>query len=165
MLHLLAIVRRATVDSTGQYRYWLERQWQTPAPILSVVMLNPSRADHSMDDPTLRRLMGLSQDWGFGALVVVNLFAYRTPHPRQLRQIREPVGPANDQALMAAAALGDRLLLAWGNGGSWHHRDRQVLALLQPYRQKWSVIGFTQRGQPRHPLYARRGVTLDPWSD
>ncbi|MFM7469936.1 MAG: DUF1643 domain-containing protein [Nodosilinea sp.] len=165
MLHSLAIVRRANFDPSGQYRYWLERQWQGEAPILSVVMLNPSRADGAVDDPTLRRMMDLAQHWGFGVLVVVNLFAYRTPHPRQLRQVVDPVGVANDQALVTAAALANRLLLAWGNGGGWRHRDRQVLNLLQPYRQKWSAIGYNQTGQPRHPLYARRDVTLQPWPE
>lgn len=162
MLHTLATVNRADFDPSGQYRYWLERHWQVGTPILSIIMLNPSRADHSVDDPTLRRVMGLAQGWGFGALIVVNLFAYRTPYPRQLRQVADPVGAGNDQALLAAAALGDRLLLAWGNGGSWRHRDRQVITLLQPYWHKWCAIGHNRTGQPRHPLYARRDVILQP---
>ncbi len=66
--------RSATFDPTGRYRYSLERCWGSDST-LAIVMLNPSRADGSLDDPTLRRCMGLALGWGFGAIAVVNLFA------------------------------------------------------------------------------------------
>jgi hypothetical protein len=154
--------RRASFDPTGQYRYCLGRQWGS-GPILATIMLNPSRADGCVDDPTLRRCVGLAQEWGFGALEVVNLFAYRSSHPRLLQQVPDPVGPANDGVLLLVAQRADALLLAWGNGGSLGGRDRIVLSLLAADRRKFHCLGINRTGQPRHPLYVPRHSPLLPW--
>ena len=155
--------RWASFDPTGQYRYSLGRRWSTD-PTLAIIMLNPSRADGSVDDPTIRRCMGLAQGWGFGAIAVVNLFAYRSPHPRVLRQVTDPIGPENDTALNEAAHQADQILLAWGNWGSLGRRDRTVLALLQPHQPKCRCLGKNRTGQPRHPLYVPGSISLQPWS-
>ncbi len=165
MLQDSAIVRSALVDSSGYYRYALGRQWQPEARRLTILMLNPSRADDRTDDPTIRRCMALAQGWGFGAITVVNLFAYRTAYPRQLREIADPIGPENDDALITAATQADLLLLAWGNSGHLYHRDQAVLALLKPYQERWCAIARNQTGHPCHPLYVRRDVPLRPWAD
>ncbi|MBW4461377.1 MAG: DUF1643 domain-containing protein [Nodosilinea sp. WJT8-NPBG4] len=162
MLQLSAIERSATFDSTGRYRYSLERRWST-APILAIVMLNPSQADSSVDDPTIRRCIGLAQGWGFGAIAVGNLFAYRSPHPKTLRQIEDPIGLENDAALSTAAQQAEQILLAWGNWGSWLGRDRSVLTLLTPHQAKCRCLGQNLTGQPRHPLYVPRHTILELW--
>lgn len=154
--------RWASFDPTGRYRYGLGRRW-SGAPELAIVMLNPSQADAQADDPTIRRCTGLAQDWGFGAIAVVNLFAYRSPHPRMLRQVDSPVGPQNDVALAEAAHRAEQILLAWGNWGSLMERDRAVLALLAPYQSKFYCLGRNRTGQPRHPLYVPRRAALQPW--
>ncbi|NJL46565.1 MAG: DUF1643 domain-containing protein [Leptolyngbyaceae cyanobacterium SM2_5_2] len=164
MLRDSTIVRRALIDPSGNYRYSLERQWQAEAPRLTVLMLNPSRADERIDDPTIRRCMALAQGWGFGAIVVVNLFAYRTAHPKELQAVANPIGPDNDNVLVAAAAQADCLLLAWGNGGQLYQRDQAVLALLEPYRARWCAIARNRTGQPCHPLYVRRDAELKAWT-
>jgi hypothetical protein len=122
--------RTATFDATGHYRYRLTRRWQPDGPCLTFVMLNPSRADHEREDPTLRRCIHLAQGWGYGGLVVVNLFAYCTAYPRELRHVVDPIGPENDAYLLPAVQQGDRCLLAWGNQGRWRGRDQAVLELL-----------------------------------
>ncbi|MBE9139317.1 DUF1643 domain-containing protein [Nodosilinea sp. LEGE 07088] len=155
--------RSAIFDSTGCYRYYLGRRWNQAAPRLAIVMLNPSQADASRDDPTLRRCIGLAQGWGFGAIAVVNLFAYRSPHPRVLSQVADPIGPGNNAALAEATQQADQVLLAWGNWGSWRERDRAVLTLLAPHQAKFRCLGQNRTGQPRHPLYAPRAAPLLPW--
>lgn len=162
MLQLSAIERSATFDTTGHYRYSLGRRWSA-APTLAIIMLNPSQADSSVDDPTIRRCIGLAQGWGFGAIAVVNLFAYRSPHPKTLRQAKDPIGPKNDAALSTAAEQADQILLAWGNWGSLWGRDRAVLTLLAPYQAKCHCLGQNLTGQPRHPLYIPRQTSLQPW--
>lgn len=162
MLQLSAIERSATFDPTGCYRYSLGRRWSA-APTLAIIMLNPSQADSSVDDPTIRRCIGLAQGWGFGAIAVVNLFAYRSPHPRSLRQIEDPVGPENDAALSTAAQQAEQILLAWGNWGNWLGRDRTVLTLLTPFHHQCRCLGRNCTGQPRHPLYVPRITALQAW--
>ncbi|MFQ4135031.1 DUF1643 domain-containing protein [Nodosilinea sp. PGN35] len=162
MLQLSAIERSATFDPTGRYRYSLGRRWSA-APTLAIIMLNPSQADSSVDDPTIRRCTGLAMGWGFGAIAVVNLFAYRSPHPKALRQADDPIGSENDAVLSETARQADQILLAWGNWGSWLGRDRTVLTLLTPHQTKCRCLGQNRTGQPRHPLYIPRHTPLQPW--
>lgn len=163
MLQTSAIDRSAVFDLTGHYRYSLGRCWGD-GPGLTILMLNPSRADAQSDDPTIRRCVGLAQGWGFGAIQVVNLFAYCTAYPRQLRQVDDPVGPENDVTLGTAAAWGDLILLAWGNWGHLGQRDAAVLTLLTPHREKLRCLGRNRTGQPRHPLYVKGGTPLKRWA-
>ncbi|PSN19900.1 hypothetical protein C7271_04935 [filamentous cyanobacterium CCP5] len=154
---------RAHFDPTGVYRYSLERLWEKSGQRLAIVMLNPSQADQHRNDPTLRRCVGLSQNWGFTQLEVVNLFAYRTPHPCQLKQAQDPIGGENDRWLLTAAERADQILLAWGNAGGWLDRDHAVLALLKAYRSKFCCLGQNRTGSPRHPLYVPRDSCPTDW--
>ena len=166
-----AIRSTAAFSPCGQYRWWLRRQWDGLNPLLLFVGLNPSRADARRDDPTLRRLMGFAQRWGFGALEVVNLFARISPSPALLKRAAEPVGDGNDlwiqRALLGIEGQSPRAVwVGWGNQGAWRSRDRAVLQLLQQQGLGRSAaasaellcLGLTAAGQPRHPLYAPAGL-------
>ncbi|MBW4652020.1 MAG: DUF1643 domain-containing protein [Kaiparowitsia implicata GSE-PSE-MK54-09C] len=156
----------AIFDPTGRYRYRLWRSWERAAPRLMVVMLNPSTADATHNDATLRRCVGLSQVWGFGALDVVNLFAACATRPADLRRIPQPVGKENDHTICRTVEKADAILLAWGNGGTWQGRDRTLLTLLYtvaPHKPQY-CLGFTQARQPRHPLYVSRHTLLQNFS-
>lgn len=155
--------RAAEFDATGQYRYWLQRTWRGDRPTLTLVMLNPSRADHQRDDPTVRRCLGLAQGWQFGCLTVVNLFAYCTTSPAVLKTVADPVGPENDLYLRQACDQADQIVLAWGNGGTLHGRDRAVGLLLAPYGDRLYCLGQNRTGQPRHPLYVPRHASRHRW--
>src|SRR5205823_6070189 len=89
----------------------------------------PSTADEWDDDPTARRCIGFAQNWGFGALALVNLFAYRSTEPAGLLQAEDPVGPANDTHILASARTATRIVLAWGaKGGLARSRPARRLA-------------------------------------
>lgn len=151
----------AVFDATGIYRYLLWRHWGAAAKLV-FVMLNPSTADAQSDDATLRRCIGFAQDWGYGSLEVVNLFAFRATSPQQLRDAADPIGADCDRYLLAATASAEQIVVAWGNGGRLHQRDRAVLELLAPYVPLY-CLGLNQAGQPRHPLYLRKDVNLSPF--
>lgn len=113
------------------------------------VGLNPSTADDQCDDPTVRRCIGFAKSWGFGGLILVNLFAYRTTDPAGLTELDDPIGPENDRWIATAQARVDRVVAAWGNHGVLLNRDGAVLeTLVQAY-----CLGTTNAGCPRHPLY------------
>jgi len=147
-------LRRAAFDPTGLYRYTLTRGWDWAAPRIVFIMLNPSTADAARDDPTIRRCMGFARRWGFGVLHVVNLFAFRTSHVRQLRPAADPIGPGNDRSIVRALRCADAVLAAWGRHGRWRGRDEAVLARLAG-RAGVYCLGLTTSGDPRHPLYVR----------
>lgn len=115
------------------------------------VMLNPSTADADVDDPTIRRCIGFSRRWGFQAMSVVNLFAWRATEPRVLLDVPDPVGARTTAVLREAVADGEAVVAAWGNlPRALRPRAEQVLRWLP--RETWT-LGLTRAGQPRHPLY------------
>jgi hypothetical protein len=148
----------ACFSRCGTYRYALWRRWAAGPQVL-FVMLNPSTADKQRDDPTIRRCIGFAARWGYGAVAVGNLFAFRTPSPDVLRQAAHPVGRANDRWLERLAAESSRLIAAWGNDGALLGRDAQVRELLGPLY----ALALTRRGQPRHPLYLPGRAEPVPW--
>jgi hypothetical protein len=78
--------------SPPDYRYLLTRRW-APGPVMTWVMLNPSRADETADDPTIRRCVRFARSAGCTAITVANLYAWRTSNPRELRRIPDAIGP------------------------------------------------------------------------
>jgi hypothetical protein len=140
----------AIFDSTHTYRYLLWRSW-SEAPPIAFVMLNPSTADAERNDPTIRRCIHFARSWGYGTLLVVNLFAYRATYPAQLSQVADPIGGENDRYLQLICPQVDRVMAAWGNQGALHQRHQQVLPLLP--NQRSYCLGVNRSGHPRHPLY------------
>lgn len=152
----------AVLSDCGTYRYALARTWRVGAGRqVCWVMLNPSTADAEQDDPTIRRCIGFSKAWGFGSLIVVNLFALRSTDPKALHAHVDPVGPDNDAHIAVAAATSDRIVCAWGAGGVLANRGLRVLDVLAPLQP--AHLGLTKGNQPRHPLYARADARLS-WS-
>lgn len=53
-------------------RFWLKRAWGA-GPLITWIMCNPSDADATRDDPTMRRVIEFSLAWGYGSCVVINI--------------------------------------------------------------------------------------------
>ena len=150
----------ATLDPTRTYRYSLWRVWDATAPRTCFCMLNPSTADATTDDPTIRRCIGFAKTWGFGSVEIVNLFAYRATRPADLRTAPNPIGPQNDSAIMSAACRAGRFIAAWGNHGSLLNRATEVIELLTG--TPLLCLGTNNSGHPKHPLYVARTTKPNP---
>lgn len=148
----------ATFSEDRKYRYLLWRQWNYKAPLL-FVMLNPSTADEQVSDPTVSRCIVKAQRLGFGGLRVVNLFAYRSTDPKQLHHAHDPVGPGNDDCILAAAMGSGKIICAWGAGGKYRSRDSDVYWMLRGQGYELYCLRFSN-GSPHHPLYLPE--SLDP---
>jgi hypothetical protein len=149
----------ASISGCGTYRYELRRHLGGTG-ILVWVMLNPSTADASMDDPTIRRVISFTKREDIGLAVVVNLFALRSPSPKTLRGHADPVGPDNDLILKHWADRGWPIVCAWGAGGG--KRATEVLA--GPLAEaNLYCLGTTKDGSPRHPLYVKGDQPLTPF--
>ena len=145
----------ATFSSCRTYRYSLWRRWGAPEQGYAMFIgLNPSTADEVEDDPTVRRCIQFAKDWGYGALCMTNLFAFRATDPAVMRAHTEPVGPDTDAVLTDLAKSAGVVVAAWGNHGSHSARDRQVIALLPNLH----CLKVTKAGQPSHPLYLRKAL-------
>lgn len=150
--------------SAATYRYTLTRDWALGIGRVCWVMLNPSTADETADDPTIRRCIRFSQDAGYQSLVVVNLFAARTTDPKHLLAFDDPHGPVNYMALASETARADRVVFAWG---AYPHltklRAIDVEAMcarrdITPY-----CLGTTKHGAPKHPLYVPAAQPFVPF--
>lgn len=155
---------RATFSHDRQYRYTLHRTWEADKGFVNFIGLNPSTADENVDDPTIRRCIRFARDWGYGGLVMTNLYAARTTIPSALGLEVDPVGPGNDAAIFHMAQASRLIVCAWG---AWPGPDRarpvltvrKFLAGLDLH-----VLGLTAHGSPRHPLYMPASSTPQPWT-
>jgi hypothetical protein len=154
----------AVISEDGLYRYRLSRSWLGVGGAVLFVCLNPSTADAATDDATVRRMMGFARAWGHRELLVGNLFAYRATDPRELRKLKDPIGPEN----------AERIVAAWGadwmirQGSSMYARSRELRSWP---RRVWELLsehgtveclGETRHGHPRHPLRLAGDTPLEP---
>ena len=151
--------RGADLSADRCYRYKLWRIWDDENPPALFIMLNPSTADANRDDPTIRRCIRYAQEWGYGGLLVGNLFAYRSAYPSTLRQVLDPAGPRNGRALAELQERAAITVAAWGGLGDLLGRAREVCGLLGPMH----CLGVTLGGHPKHPLYLRKDEPLQPY--
>ena len=148
----------AVLSPCRQYRYALWRKWAVGPQVL-FVMLNPSTADESTDDPTIRRCISFAKSWGFGSLAVGNLFALRTPNPGELMKHPSPIGDATDQWLRSLQESAALTVAAWGNSGRLNNRSASVAQILS----KPHTLGLTKIAEPRHPLYVHSATQPTQW--
>lgn len=165
------MIRTATLSGCETYRYHLRRNWSGHAvtPSLLWVMLNPSTANESIDDPTIRKCHGFTERLGFRALEVVNLFAFRATDPCELRAAWsngvDVVGDENDAHIQLAMNETDRIIFAWGafSAAGVPGRARMVANLARQAGKTPSCLGTAKDGQPRHPLMLGYSTSLVPW--
>lgn len=153
--------RKTILSPCRQYRYTLWRDfpvqnWLTGAAMnsesyLMVIGLNPSTADETKDDPTIRRCVGFAKLWGFGALCMTNLFAWRDTKPENMMAVTWPVGAENDHYLLQSAEGAGMIMAAWGKHGSHNGRACDALRLLNGFQIK--CLKKNKDGSPMHPLY------------
>lgn len=148
----------AVFSPCERYRYKLWRVWGRDRPLGCVMflMLNPSTATDTEDDPTIRRCIGYARSWGYGGLYVGNLFAYRATDPTDLRRADHPVGPDNDRALRAMVAQAALVVAAWGSHGTRY--GRRVQEVLNLVEQPLYCLRPLRSGQPAHPLRQRKDI-------
>ena len=154
----------AEISSCGTYRYTLTRKisdssWWGTRKIL-FIMLNPSSADATKNDPTIRRCISFAEQQKCSNLTVVNLFALRATDPKELIKHSDPVGPLNDTRIAEIVAnhdpIHDIIVAAWGSHPFAKERVVEVIDRFGPFL----CLGKTKDGSPRHPLYVKNGTSL-----
>lgn len=147
-------------ENGNNYRYFLTRVWEDGKRRVCFVMLNPSTANATTDDATIRRCISFAQEWGFGSLEVVNLFALITPDPTVLETTILPVGTCNDREIKVAMSRADLIVVAWGAFKQAKQRSRDVLKLICRAGHDPFCLGKNKDGSPKHPLYIRGDTKL-----
>lgn len=103
------------------YRYVLHRDLREEQEALlrarpcMFLMLNPSTADESLDDPTVRKCKGYARRWGFTDLLIGNLFAFRATDPKDLLMHKDRAdGPENVAWVAKMLAASEIVVCGWG---------------------------------------------------
>lgn len=149
-------------------RYRLARSLGEPLSRLMVVdgcvlgmarivwlMLNPSTADAFELDPTIKECRKRSLALGADVMEVVNLFAFRSPYPKDLKKRyvgQRGEGPDNNRAIIEACRGARWVVAAWGNDGALDGRDRLIRQLMADMGINLLHLGLTNGGHPKHPL-------------
>lgn len=153
--------RGAYPEGDGERRYKLWRRGGYDGPVLAFVMLNPSTANEQEDDNTMRRCIAWADQWGYGKVLVGNLFGLRAKEPDDLYDHPDPVGPENDDCLREIIDEADRVVAAWGVHGEYQGRGREVVS---KFDADWHAVGTTKEGHPWHPLFKPADVEPEPFT-
>jgi len=144
----------ALFSDDRRYRYKLWRRWESDnARSLLCIGLNPSTADESNEDPTIRRVIRFAHSWGLGAMRMMNLFGYVTPYPKELVaddswEMNREIIHINGKDVLASGGI---VLFAWGNFTEARDRGAEVADLFP----QAMCLGHNTNGSPKHPLYIR----------
>lgn len=152
----------AWISDDGLYRYRLWRCWNDSRRRMAFVMLNPSTADATLDDRTIRRCIGFAKREGCGAIDVVNLYALRSSKPIHLLDHPDPEGPQNCMAWADVLYDDDPpiVVAAWG---AFDHPDLPESKALRGNSAPFYCLGTTKDGHPCHPLYLPAETPLVRW--
>jgi hypothetical protein len=153
----------AKFSSCRRWRYLLWRCWDLSKPVANFLMLNPSTADEFQLDPSCKRARNYAERWGFGAVIITNIFGWRATDPEEMKAVRDPVGRGNDKAIVSAAREAKLVVCAWGNHGLHRGRAEQVLALLHGHGTRLNYLRMNGCGQPAHPLYLPANLKPSAW--
>jgi hypothetical protein len=146
-------------ELTNNHRLTLRRSWIGTGGQVNWLMLNPSTATDTADDPTIRKCIGFSKRWGFSRMVVTNLFAFRATDPKDLHVLLatgrydRAVGAGNDEAIANAANESGAVVVAWGANAGKGLVAMRVRAVMRMFQHP-SCIGLTKDGHPPHPCMA-----------
>jgi hypothetical protein len=125
-------------------------------------MLNPSTADELKLDPSCTRARRYAEAWGYGSLIVTNVFGWRSTDPNGMKAVKDPVGAGNDAAIVRAAKEAEIVVCAWGNHGAFLERSARIRELLK--NQKLHALRVNANGEPAHPLYLPGNLRPCPWA-
>ena len=142
-----------------RWRYLLWRRWDEAKPVANFLMLNPSTADELKLDPSCTRARNYAERWGYGGLIVTNIFAWRATLPSDLKLAKNPIGRPNDAAILRAAREAKLVVCAWGTHGEHMGRGAEVVRMLATHGVQLHSLRNTAGGHPAHPLYLPQTLT------
>jgi hypothetical protein len=149
----------AILSADGAHRYRLWRSWG-PGHRLGFIMLNPSTADATEDDPTIRKCRGFAERLGYKGIDVVNLFSYRATKPADLKAAGWPDGGAENirhiaAVMYEASVRGEPVVCAWGahaRAPQARGRASIIMRSATVERVQLKALRMLADGIPEHPL-------------
>lgn len=136
--------------------------------VIAFFGINPSTADASVDDATVRKWIGFCRRWGVSRFIVGNVFSYRSTDVKAIGKALFPQGPQHFAHLNQIIAEADVLVPCWGGRDKVpkHLREHLDLLLAWLHRSGKPVLhfGITDGGDPKHPLMLGYATQLTPFN-
>lgn len=172
----------AIISPCGLYRYRLERTvarhileladdgaYEFRGKVFAFFGINPSIADASLDDATVRKWIGFCERWGASRFIVGNVFAYRATDVKALAGVEDPFGDDIGDHTTSIIEDADILVPCWGNTSKVPPKLQFAFDVLmdalvssqKPVRH----FGLTKAGDPKHPLMLGYDTPLLAWGD
>ena len=152
--------KKANISKDKIYRYTLSRTWDSTKPTVLFIGLNPSIADENIDDPTITRCINFAKDWGYGTLLMANLFAFRSTYPKEIYLIDDPIGKDNDHYILECVKQSDLIIACWGNNGTYMDREKIIKELVP----NLYCLQKNKNGTPHHPLRLSGDINPIPFN-
>jgi hypothetical protein len=153
-------MRKAVFSQDEVYRYTLWREWggmlaEPDCPYVNFICLNPSTATDTKDDNTMRKCIKFSRAWGYDAMCVTNIFAFRSTDPAGLLTTADPIGPLNNGYIYGVAKYAGLVIAAWSQHGGFLGRSTWVRQILRGFNRPiyYLRMGEGKHPEPYHPLY------------
>jgi hypothetical protein len=151
----------AKFSECRNYRYALWRIWDDSKPLVMFIGLNPSTANESGDDPTIRRVRAISKNLGYGGVYMMNCFPFVSTDPDALRDYDKTISQqhhfmVNNRELKEVAEKCRDIVFAWGNFKVVKDlgRDIELIRVFQDAK----ALHINKNGSPKHPLYCKTDI-------
>lgn len=159
----------ADFSEDRNYRYALWRIWDESKPLVMFIGLNPSTANETEPDNTIKRVMQISKNNGYGGFYMMNCFPIVSTDPSILKDFWESANPfiqnhdtVNRQKLREISEKCEAIVFAWGNFKVVKeiNRDKE----LEKMFPEAMALKINQNGSPKHPLYCKSNTKFVNWS-
>jgi len=147
--------KSATFSLCGKYRYDLKRTWDHTLRKAIVIMLNPSIADDSKDDPTIRKISTILKYNNYGGMIIYNLWPIISTDPSVLNSMTDAEKSFDNHPWLNS--LEDQIhpiIFAWGVPGKKGNQYTDKV------KGRAFCFGKNKDGSPKHPLYLKNETKI-----
>lgn len=150
----------ADFSNDRKYRYSLWRVWDKTKPLVMFIGLNPSTANETESDPTIRSCGRIAKANGYGGFYMMNCWAYIATDPTLLK-INPMSEKRNNDMLTVIASKCKTIVFAWGSFAVVRDMGRDVeLTEMFPNAK---ALFINKNGSPKHPLYCKSETEFVEW--
>lgn len=143
----------------GTYTYSLAVRWNFENPSIVFIGLVAADTDDWQQDAELKRMAELAYAWGYGGMVVLNLFALRSNNRKDVLTHPSPIGPENDHYIELQTIHYPHhrpVVFAWGVALNVETRVKEIVKLFP----QALCMGISSEGYPLTVTQAGENVKL-----